>query len=111
MIKAAIPVIALLLVSACAEKTCAAPRANWAKNEPFDDVLALDKHDRILWNGQITSFERLRDTLNKADAQAHVVRLIPAAGTSCEMIEKVRLAMDRSLSCGQRRCLETAAGQ
>ena len=109
MIKAVILVTALLLVSACAEKACTPPRADWSKSGTPDDILALDTHDRILWNAQIISFERLRDTLNKADAEHHVVLLSPDAGTGCEMIEKVRLAMDRSLSCGQGRCMETLA--
>ena len=109
MIKATLPALLILFTGACAEQPCAPPRADWVSSGKADDVLTIDSQDRTLWNGEIISFERLRDTLNKADAEAHVVRLAPVAGAGCEIIEKSRVAMERSLSCVQGRCMEAAA--
>ncbi len=109
-----------LTLSACSGGTpCPGPRADWiaassGKPAPAPantDTIILDQHDRILWNGTITSHERLRDTLNMADAAGHTVRLTPQPGATCPMIEKVRVAMDRSLACGMGRCLESATGR
>lgn len=107
--------LAPLALSACGGGTpCPGPRADWLAASagkpvpaPADiDTIILDQHDRILWNGMIISHERLRDTLNLADAAARTVRLSPRPGATCPMIQKVRLAMDRSLACGMGRCLE-----
>lgn len=99
-----------LALSACGGgKPCPPPKAEWLASPPADfDTLALDEHDRILWNGAITSSERLRNILALADADARTVRLVPKPGASCRMIETTRLAIQRSIACNKGRCLEAA---
>ena len=100
----------LFAVPACGGETpCPAPAAHWLRVAPANaDTIVVDRHDRIVWNGELTSQERLRDTLNKADATGRTVTLAPQPGASCTKIQTVRLAMERSLSCGTGRCAETA---
>jgi len=103
----------LFAASACGGETpCPAPAAHWLRTAPADaDTLVVDRYDRIVWNGALTSQERLRDTLNKADAAGRTVSLVPQPGASCAKIQTVRLAMERSLSCGTGRCAEVASGK
>lgn len=100
--------VLLLALGACSgEKPCPAPAPHWQKVAAADsDIITLDAHDRILWNGEITSLERLRDTLNKADASGRSVALIPDPAASCGQIQTIRLAMERSLACPLGRCAE-----
>lgn len=96
---------------------CPGPRAEWiaaaaAAPAPAPgavDIVTLDAHDRILWNGALISEERLRNTLNLADARGRTVRLTPQPGATCPMIGRLRVAMDRALACGKGRCLEDMA--
>jgi hypothetical protein len=100
----------LLVLSACGGgKPCPPPQKDWLAPAPAQfDTLTLDEHDRILWNGTITSRERLRNILALADADARTVKLVPQPGASCPMIEAMRLAMYRSIACEKGRCLEAA---
>jgi hypothetical protein len=99
-----------LILSGCGGgKPCAPPKAAWLAPAPKDfDTLTLDEYDRILWNGAITSRERLRNILALADADARTVQLMAKPGASCPMIEAMRLSMEQSLACGKGRCLEAA---
>jgi hypothetical protein len=99
-----------LVLSACGGgKPCPPPPQAWLAAAPAAfDTLALDEHDRILWNGKITSRERLRNIMALADADARTVKLVPKPGASCPMIEAMRLAMQRSIACEKGRCLEAA---
>ena len=99
-----------LILSGCGGGTpCASPKAAWLAPAPKDfDTLTLDEHDRILWNGTITSREQMRNVLALADADARTVQLVPKPGASCSMIEAMRLSMEQSLACGKGRCLEAA---
>lgn len=106
----------LLAIAGCGgEAPCPPAAAQWLRSTPAGaDTITLDQHDRITWNGQAISQERLRDTLNKADADGHIVNLVPLPGASCGKVQTIRLAMERSLACGMGRCAEqptdTAAG-
>ena len=98
-------------LSACGGGECAPARPDWARVAPADaDTVRIDAHDRILWNGAILSQARFRDTLNHADAAHRTVSLSIDPGASCTQIETVRLTIERSLSCGQGRCVEAGAG-
>ena len=103
--------LALVLLSACgAPEPCATPHKDWPTAVPastVSDVITLDGDDLLRWNGQVISLQRLRGTLNEADAKGRSVVFSPAAGASCAAIEAIRLAMVQSLSCSQGRCIET----
>ncbi|MBY8826244.1 hypothetical protein [Sphingomonas colocasiae] len=118
------PVIAIAallpMLSACGGGApCPGPNAEWiaaaaAAPQPAPagiDSIVIDAQDRILWNGAIMSEERLRNTLSLADADGRTVRLTPQPGATCQMIGRMRVAMERALACGKGRCLESAAGQ
>ena len=104
--------LALLLLTACgAPEACAPPHRDWPTAVPAgtaSDAITLDADDLLRWNGQVISLQRLRGTLNEADAKARAVAFSPAPGASCAAVEAIRLAMVQSLSCGQGRCIETA---
>jgi len=103
----------LLLAASCAaEPPCDPPASHWLGTAPADaHTITVDRHDRIFWNGEIMSQQRLRNPLAQADAEGRTVKLVSAPGARCAMIEVVRLAMERSLSCRAGGCVEVAPAQ
>ena len=98
----------LLLAGCGGDPVCAPPHANWtATAANAADTVSLDSVDTVRWNGTIISLERLRGTLIEADAKGHPVLLSRDPAASCAMVEKLRLSMEQSLSCGQGRCGES----